>query len=101
VADQPQPLPRVAAVEDVAMTRVRPDKTGPGVATDHPLGCECEDLNNLVPDSEPGESETAELTAATPRLLPDPGVAHPLTTARRTRDAVPGRHQRSCHSSAR
>jgi hypothetical protein len=29
------------------------------VATDHPLGCECEDLNNLVPDSEPGESETA------------------------------------------
>jgi hypothetical protein len=39
------------------------------VATDHPLGCECEDLNNLVPDSEPGESETAALTATTARRL--------------------------------
>jgi hypothetical protein len=65
----PRPLPRVAAVEGVAVTRVSPDETGPGVVSDHPAGCECDDLNNFVADAARGESELPELTVATARRL--------------------------------
>jgi hypothetical protein len=46
----------VAAVKGLAVTRVSPDETGPDVAFDHPVGCECDDLNNVVADAAPGES---------------------------------------------
>jgi hypothetical protein len=55
----------VAAVDGVAVTRVSPDGAVPGVSSDHSVGCECDDLNRLVPDAAPRENETAGLTAAT------------------------------------
>jgi hypothetical protein len=65
----PRPLPWVAEVEGVTVARVRPEGAGLSVISDHPVGCECEDLNCPVPDAAPWESETARLTVATARRL--------------------------------
>jgi hypothetical protein len=61
----PRPLPEVAADAGAAVTRVSADGAVPGANSDHLVGCECEDLNRLVPDAAAREIEAAGLTAAT------------------------------------
>lgn len=65
----PRPLPKVADVEGVVVSRVSSDGASPGVGSDHPVGCGCEDLNGLALTVASCESATAGLTVATARGL--------------------------------
>jgi len=65
----PRPLPAVADVEGVAVTRTSPGGASPSVGSDHPVDCGCEDLNGPPPMIPTPTGVTAGLTMATARRL--------------------------------